>query len=509
IPNDTNLAVDFIKRLFEQNPEFKLQLIVDLQKENLDYYKKIMSAGVELRHIDGNKVSFAISKDEYLAAPLAAAEEQIASGAAMPGEIVWSNRKDIISQFEQIFEMMWKNSTKAAARVKELEEGIEPESTTIIDDMQQVYEIGTKMTEDCREEVLMILASDKTVLRNEILFKRLADRQRKLGFRIQILTPSLSREASRVLPGAAWRKIEQPIYVTILIYDRRRMFITQYLNAEAKTTEEAVSTNIYCTSKPTIAGMASVFEALWGEAELREREEVSRKQAELLQDVLTHDIRNFNQISRMGTELISERLQEDSQFREIAKNVLGAIDGSTELVEKAKKLGRIISERDNPQLQGIDLIHSIEKSLLLVKKIYPGKQIKEIRRVVTDDSPPSEISVLADDLLDDVFINLFSNSAKFSREQTVLIDILIEEKKRSPESDESYWQVTVKDSGPGIPKEQRKDVFERYSKGKKGSGLGLAIVHALVAGRYGGQITLENTTENIGGAIFRLLLKRA
>jgi two-component system OmpR family sensor kinase len=55
--------------------------------------------------------------------------------------------------------------------------------------------------------------------------------------------------------------------------------------------------------------------------------------------------------------------------------------------------------------------------------------------------------------------------------------------------------LTVRDTGPGIPPEERERVFDRFYRregsGVEGSGLGLAIVKA-IAQRHGAAIALES-----------------
>ncbi|MDA4132295.1 MAG: hypothetical protein OK454_04115, partial [Thaumarchaeota archaeon] len=111
IPKETEPAIAYTRQMFARNPGLKFQMVADLQKGNVGYYKAVMQAGVEIRHVEGNKVSFALSKDEYLAAPLSAIEEQASSGAPIPREVVWSTRQDVISQADQIFQLMWKSAT--------------------------------------------------------------------------------------------------------------------------------------------------------------------------------------------------------------------------------------------------------------------------------------------------------------------------------------------------------------------------------------------------------------
>lgn len=66
--------------------------------------------------------------------------------------------------------------------------------------------------------------------------------------------------------------------------------------------------------------------------------------------------------------------------------------------------------------------------------------------------------------------------------------------------------VTIADNGPGIPEDNRAQIFERgWTDTSDGTGMGLYIVKRLVE-NYGGQIRLSETAEdddmNLGGATF-------
>ena len=75
-----------------------------------------------------------------------------------------------------------------------------------------------------------------------------------------------------------------------------------------------------------------------------------------------------------------------------------------------------------------------------------------------------------------VFANLCSNSLKFTpRGGQVAIDARV-----APYGDATALRVTVTDTGPGIPEDEREIVFERFRQGgsgakPRGTGLGLAI----------------------------------
>jgi len=65
-------------------------------------------------------------------------------------------------------------------------------------------------------------------------------------------------------------------------------------------------------------------------------------------------------------------------------------------------------------------------------------------------------------------------------------------------------QITVADTGTGIPKEQREKIFQLYFTTKKnGSGIGLAMVYRAVQ-LHGGSIEVES--ESGKGTRFRITL---
>lgn len=95
-------------------------------------------------------------------------------------------------------------------------------------------------------------------------------------------------------------------------------------------------------------------------------------------------------------------------------------------------------------------------------------------------------------LLKNIFINLISNAIKYSEEgKAIYIDTKLTE---------SNLTIVIKDEGMGIPKEEQKDLFQRFFRAKnafniQGTGLGLHIVHKYVS-LLSGQILLESEAEN-------------
>jgi signal transduction histidine kinase len=72
---------------------------------------------------------------------------------------------------------------------------------------------------------------------------------------------------------------------------------------------------------------------------------------------------------------------------------------------------------------------------------------------------------------------------------------------------DSRLEVSVSDSGPGIPEQDLNKVFDTfYTTKKQGTGLGLSIARNIIES-FGGRIWAENRPE--GGAVFRFTLPLA
>lgn len=123
---------------------------------------------------------------------------------------------------------------------------------------------------------------------------------------------------------------------------------------------------------------------------------------------------------------------------------------------------------------------------------------REIRLLGWDGAVSPAVVVGDEAQLRQVLNNLLTNAMRYTPPGTP-VEVLV--------GRDDYGAVlAVRDHGPGIPREQRHRVFERFYRGESsrntalgGSGLGLAIVQAIVAS-HRGDVTTEDTPG--GGAIF-------
>jgi signal transduction histidine kinase len=242
-----------------------------------------------------------------------------------------------------------------------------------------------------------------------------------------------------------------------------------------------------------------VFNALRYEREMRARAEKSAREAQLLQDILAHDIRNYNQVAKLSADLITEEFSDNKSAMELVSTLQDSIKGSTELVDRAKMLGNIISDLDRTGLRQVSALDAMKRSMAVVAAANPEKKVECV--VKLGDHPPlplsavdeersgNRVNILADALADQIFVNLFSNSVKYTEGERVFVSIEIRREKNR------RWKISITDLGKGIPSDLKKSLFSRYLEGARGSGLGMSIVHALVVGRYGGRIEVKDRLE--------------
>lgn len=254
-----------------------------------------------------------------------------------------------------------------------------------------------------------------------------------------------------------------------------------------------------------------------------ENEKRHRKEAVLLQDILTHDIRNYNQVTRLTADLLSAELKEDAQAEELVKTLLDSVRMTNELLNKAKKLGRFVTE-STPMLAPVDLISTIQRSIDLVIKGAEGIKVNHalsfssldgFKEEGTTDS--SDIFVMADEFLDEIFVNLYSNSVKHLKDESsevtieTKIDLIYDCDPGSSVGSSDSVKISISDNGAGIPDVVKLRLFSRFLNGAKGTGLGMSIVQALVVDRYGGRIQVKDNMlgDHTTGALIEIMLPRA
>jgi signal transduction histidine kinase len=285
--------------------------------------------------------------------------------------------------------------------------------------------------------------------------------------------------------------------VTVVIIDRSASLVIEEKDDSQLEFADAVGLATFSRSGSTVKASISFFETTWEAVNLIEREKIalesekrSRKSAELLQDILSHDIKNYNQIVVSSAEMLRASVASAQERESLIDAILKATAGSSDLIRRAKELGRVRSQ-SGVERHPVDVEPALQKSSALIIKAHPERSIS------LPDFPKSGTKVLADDMLEEVFTNILSNAVNYAGKNKVLVEIQVEEVEGAivDEKRRSYWMITFTDHGKGIPDKMKEKVFTRYLDTAAGTGLGLSIVHALVVERYSGKVAITDRVQ--------------
>jgi two-component system sensor histidine kinase VicK len=128
------IVLDPIRNAFvdAKNRGVRLRYLTEITTENISYCKELLSIVGELRHLDGIKGNFMISESEYLAPAVLFEKGKVAA------QSMYSNVKELVEEHEYTFDTLWSKAISAEQRVKEIEEGIEPIRTRLLENQDEI-----------------------------------------------------------------------------------------------------------------------------------------------------------------------------------------------------------------------------------------------------------------------------------------------------------------------------------------------------------------------------------
>jgi len=109
----------------------KIRAFTQITKDNISYCKELMKLVDELRHFDGIKGGIAVSETEYMATTV------LQEAKPLP-QVIYSNVKEIVEQGQYIFDTLWSKTVSAEQKIREIEDGIVPFETKIIDNPDEI-----------------------------------------------------------------------------------------------------------------------------------------------------------------------------------------------------------------------------------------------------------------------------------------------------------------------------------------------------------------------------------
>jgi signal transduction histidine kinase len=209
-----------------------------------------------------------------------------------------------------------------------------------------------------------------------------------------------------------------------------------------------------------------------------------------------HEIRGM--VSALSLQLsLIERDPEQATHRGLVTQARAQVDMITCLVQRLLCIPATSQLESAVRIEQVNLARLIYNSCDLIRASVESKGCRLVFCGPDDlqvDCDPTRVRQL--------LFNLIENAVKFSRKGDIVIRLSKRPRSRAAE-------LRVEDSGPGIPRNSFRTIFEKYSRGSNassvpGSGLGLHLCAAIVRAHCW-KITARNRRG--GGAVFTIALQ--
>ena len=232
------------------------------------------------------------------------------------------------------------------------------------------------------------------------------------------------------------------------------------------------------------------------EREAKENAEAAVRVRDETLGIVSHDLRNPLTKIALSADLLVEASPEESP--ELVETIRSSARQMERLIQDLLDVARMETGSLSVAQETIDP-ESLTREMCASNE--PIAHQKQQRIVCTLHEPLPKICGDRERIVQ-VFGNLIGNAMKFTPERG---QITIEARAAG-----KNVQFTVRDTGPGIPAADLKNVFTPYWQAKKtahmGAGLGLAIVRGIVEA-HGGKVWAENV--HGGGASFQFTIPAA
>jgi len=233
----------------------------------------------------------------------------------------------------------------------------------------------------------------------------------------------------------------------------------------------------------------------------RKRLSATLRERNSLLEVVAHDLKNPLGGIRFAAAMLAENQELDSRTALLVESIIDSTNRSFEIVNNLLQTRRLEEAKERLDKQSLDLTHHAERAVRIFDQHGKSKDIS-----IELDFPTAQIPIHADSTaLMCSLENLLSNAIKFSPKGSVVRVKVVRENQ--------HGVFQVEDEGPGIPEEEEKLLFQKFTRlsarptnNEASTGLGLYIVNELMQA-MGGEI--RHRRGQRGGACFEILLPLA
>ncbi len=228
----------------------------------------------------------------------------------------------------------------------------------------------------------------------------------------------------------------------------------------------------------------------------RRRTELALRNADRRKDeflaTLAHELRNPLAPISMGLELLEISVDDQQAIRDVCAMMQRQTRHMVRLVDDLLDVSRITRGKLELRRSEVDLGEIIRNAVEAARPL-----IDEAQHQLSIRLPEKRILLYADaNRLTQVLTNLLNNAAKYTPRQGRI--------ELTAEGTTTEANVTVSDSGVGIPADKLDRVFEMFAQinesseyGHTGLGIGLTLVKRLVE-MHGGSVEVQSAGRNLG-----------
>ena len=498
----------------------KIRFITEITKENIHYCKKILNIVTEMRHLEGLTGGIAVTEKEYMTTTF------LKNKQLLP-QVFYSNTFEVVRQGQYIFDTFWDKAIPAGQRIKEIEEGIEPEIIKNIRDPIKIHYQYIDILKSAKKEIMLIVPTTNTLkCQDKIGILRLLKRSAisNSNLSIRILTPlSKNMEYNNALkknifslsslsPCIQVRNIEEidsaaaAAISTIIIIDRKESFVIEIKDNSKETFGEAIGFATYSNSKPTVLSYISIFESFWLQTEIYKKVKETEQMQKDFINIAAHELRTPIQPILGFVEILKDKAKDENQ-----KELLNIVSRNA---KKLKQLTEDILQVSKIESQSLQLhkeyfnLNELVKNIIHDFKNQINKENKHIIKLELKTNE-KEIIINADkSKVNQVIYNLLNNAVRFTIKKEKYNEATNNGKiSITIESKGNQVTITVKDNGQGIDEEILPKLFTKFATKSEtgGTGLGLYISKSIVE-QHGGRIWTEINRGIDKGAVFKFSL---
>ena len=464
----------------------RVRFITEVTRENIEYCREILKIA-EVRHLEGISGNFTIADGTDYAGVATTQEAQPIT------QLLVSNVRAFVEQQQYFFEMLWRKAVSSEDRIREIEEGVEPEFLEVIKDGRVAADIYRKLASSVGKEALLILPSAKALVTEYDLgiLSSLAEAgMNNNAVVVKIICP-LNESNENVLdwlmkkaPAIQILPAPNTSESRILIVDGQKLLRVELRISDEVDFPNTIGFAMYSNSRSTINSFRSFLELLWNASILNKK----LSQADSMQrdfiNMVAHELRTPVQAILGMTEIIGTALE-------------GQVRGSVN-AEDIDRIARNARRLEHLVRDILDLTRIEQGSLQLRKSQF---NIQDVLLPLADDfrrqiqslrpggenvqiivfQPDMNITLHADrERIPQVVSNLLTNAVKFTDRGSILI--------KAERIDGKHVSISVTDTGSGIHSSIMPKLFSKFAtKSDKGIGLGLYISKAIVEA-HGGRI---------------------